>query len=229
MLTNSRGFGTKSEVAKRPWKESKLVITLPDDVIAAISDEATLLYKSTPQFLRDLLIERVRAPQLAPAAPTMTYGPRTSRSGFKGVYAYGKRWEAVAHVNGRRSRLGTYDTAEAAAHAYDDYLVAQAGDPSAAVNFPSATEVTAQGGAPFVEQFASGRRLTDIEWKQWQQQQPVGAAIDAPLTVRDGSGPPIDATTPLIDRPSKTLYRRDSTPTISRPDPEPDDDDGTLS
>jgi hypothetical protein len=64
---------------------------------------------------------------------------------------------------------------------------------------------------------------------------PTGAALDAPLSVHPaGSGPPIDATTPLIDRPAKSLYRRDAAPVpmIQRPDPvpaEPDDDDETIS
>lgn len=209
------------------------MISLPDDILAEYGDEATQLYTSTREFIRQLLIDRKRAPQQVVNVHTGTpgaAGPRTSRSGYKGVYAYGKRWEAVVYVNRRRQRLGVYDTAEAAARAYDDHLVAQAGDPNAAVNFPGPADDAAQAQAPFVEQFASGRRLTDIEWKQWQQQQPAGSATDAPLTVRpDGSGPPIDATTPLIDRPAKSLYRRDSTPMIPRPDPESDDDDGTLS
>ena len=219
---------------KRPWKETKLVISLPDDVLAEYGDEATQLYTSTREFIRQLLIDRKRAPQQVVNAPTHApgaVGSRTSRSGYKGVYAYGKRWEAVVYVNRRRQRLGVYDTAEAAARAYDDHLVVQAGgDPNAAVNFPGPGEVAAQAHTPFVEQFASGRRLTDIEWKQWQQQQqPAGAALEAPLTVRP-EGPSIDSSTPLIDRPSKTLYRRESLPIpMPRPDPDPDDDDGTLS
>lgn len=165
-------------------------------------------------------------PQPVAVAPATAHGPRTSRSGYKGVYSYGRRWEAVIYVNGRRQRLGVYDTAELAARAYDDHLVAQAGDPSAAVNFPTAAEGDAQASAPFIEQFASGRKLNDLEWKQWQQQQATGAAVDAPLTVAP-SGPPIDPGTPLIDRPAKSLYRREPTPTpVPRPDPDPDDDEG---
>lgn len=224
-------------MAKRPWKETKVPLTLPNDVIEALELEAAILYKSTPEFLRDLIIAHVRAPQAAAVAPVAASGAfhstRASRSGYKGVYAYGKRWEAVATVNGKRQRLGVHDTAEAAARAYDAYLVGQAnGDPNAAVNFPGPADAAAATNAPFIEQFASGRKLTDIEWRQWQQQQPAGAALDAPLSVRpEGSGPPIDATTPLIDRPAKSLYRRDSTPAMPRPDPEPPlpDDDENLS
>jgi len=203
------------------------VISLPDDILAEYGDDASHLYTGVAEYLRQYLIASKRGPQTVAAGPTVTQGPRASRSGYKGVYAYGKRWEAVAYVGGRRQRLGVYDTAEAAARAYDAYLIAQTGDPNAAVNFPGPGDTAAQTNAPFIEQFASGRQLNDIEWKQWQQQQPAATVLDAPLSVRP-EGPSIDASTPLIDRPSKTLYRRESTPTPMRLDPDPDDD-GTLS
>lgn len=157
--------------------------------------------------------------------PIAEPGPRRSKTGYKGVYPYGRRFEAVVYTNGQRQRLGVYGTAEMAARAYDNHLVAERGDPNAAVNFPSSADVTAQTSAPFIEQFASGGKLSDLDWQRWQQQAPAGPALDAPLSVRpEGSGPPIDASTPLIDRPAKSLYRREPTPT-SRPDPDPDDDE----
>jgi len=213
-------------MSKRPWKESKLVISLPDDILAEYVDEATQLYTSKQDLIRQILIDRKRRPQLDVEAPTAPQSARSTRSGFKGVYAYGKRWEAVAYVNRRRTRLGVFDTPEGAARAYDLHVISNAGgDPNAAVNFPGPADIAAQTNAPYIEQFASGGRLSDLDWQRWQQQAPAAAAVDAPLSVRpEGAGPPIDATTPLIDRPAKSLYRREPTPT-PRPDPEPDDDE----
>jgi hypothetical protein len=204
-------------VAKRSWKESKLVISLPDEIIAEYADDATQLYTSTVAFIRQYLIDGKRRPQTAAAAPTITLGPRTSRSGFKGVYAYGKRWEAVAYVGKQRRRLGVYDDAETAARAYDDFLIAQTGDANAAVNFPTPADGTRAAHAPFVERFASGGKLTDIEWGQWKEAskgQPAMSLDDAPLSVAP-NGPLIDSSTPLIERSVKTLYRRDSASVIT--------------
>ena len=44
---------------------------------------------------------------------------RDNTSGFKGVRQMRARWAARIHVHGRAIHLGTYDTASAAAHAYD--------------------------------------------------------------------------------------------------------------
>lgn len=43
---------------------------------------------------------------------------RTNRSGFKGVYAVGKKWAASVRTNGRANYLGLYETPEAASLAY---------------------------------------------------------------------------------------------------------------
>ena len=222
LLTNSRRFATNSKVAKRPWKETKVSISLPNDVLADLDAEAAGFYKSTAQFLRDLLIERTRAPQPVAVAPVQAAGARGSRSGFKGVYAYGKRWETVIYVNGSRRRLGVYDAAETAARAYDDFLVAQANDPNAAVNFPTPADSARATNAPFVERFASSGKLTDIEWGQWKDASKGQVPLtDAALSVAP-DGPRIDSSTPLIERPVKTLYRRDSVPSIAPPIEDPD-------
>jgi hypothetical protein len=222
-------------VPKRPWKETKLVISLPDDILSEYAADATLIYTSIEEYLRHLLIARKRTPQpietpsAAPAAP-VGIAARPSRSGYKGVYAYGKRWEAVAFVSKRRHRLSVHETPEDAARAYDMHLVAQAGgDPYAAMNFPpdAPSALNAANPPPFVEQFASGRKLSDVEWKQWQQNSQNAAAATpmGPLSVMPEGGAQIDASTPLIDRPAKPLYRRDSTPVMIAPpldDPEPE-------
>jgi hypothetical protein len=119
-------------------------------------------------------------------------------------------------VGKQRRRLGVYDDAETAARAYDDFLIAQTGDPNAGVNFPTPADGTRATHAPFVERFASGGKLTDIEWGQWKEaskSQPAVSLDDAPLSVAP-DGPRIDASTPLIERSVKTLYRRDSVPAI---------------
>lgn len=44
---------------------------------------------------------------------------RANTSGYKGVFARGRRWLAQIKVNGEAIRLGTYETREEAARAYD--------------------------------------------------------------------------------------------------------------
>lgn len=216
-------------MAKRPWKETKVSIRLPIDVLAEYDAEAARFYKSTRDYLRDLLIERLRSPQPAAAAPTSLHSSRVSRSGYKGVYAYGKRWEAVVHVGKQRRRLGVYDDPETAARAYDDYLTSQAGSPNAAVNFPTLVDKASAANGPFIEQFAANGKVNDLEWQQWQQSKVPGAAFAGPLPVLP-DGVRIDGSTPLIDRPAKSLTRRDSVPDLptappARPDPEPAEPD----
>ena len=60
---------------------------------------------------------------------------RDNTSGFKGVTRTGSRWRARIKVNDRRLCLGTFDTAEEAARAYDAAAVASYAD-FAALNFP---------------------------------------------------------------------------------------------
>jgi hypothetical protein len=45
---------------------------------------------------------------------------RCNSSGFKGVYASGSRWYSVIRKNRGLVRLGSFDTPEQAAHAYDE-------------------------------------------------------------------------------------------------------------
>lgn len=219
---------------KRPWKEGKVVVYLPIDVLEALNLEAAQLYKSVGVYLRDFHIERlqrgdVTQPVDHPSASTATAavaGPRSSRSGFKGVYVYGRRWEAVAYVNRRRRRLSVHDTAEDAARAYDAHLIEQAGDPRAAVNFsPANAPAAAEPGTAFVEQFASQGKLSDVEWQRWQQSSGGAAAVAAgPIPVRPDGVPMIDSSTPLVDRPGKPLHRRDSSLSLPVPTPITDPD-----
>lgn len=51
--------------------------------------------------------------------PAMTYGGKRVFSQYKGVYASGSRFRAQIGINWKQVRLGTFDTAEEAALAYD--------------------------------------------------------------------------------------------------------------
>ena len=66
---------------------------------------------------------------------------RFNSTGFKGVYRKGQRFQAQCRIGGRARGsatskcLGTFDTKEEAAHAYDDEAILR-GDASVSLNFP---------------------------------------------------------------------------------------------
>jgi hypothetical protein len=61
--------------------------------------------------------------------------PRAYKSGYIGVFPYKTRWRARMTIEGKQVHLGTFDTAEAAARAYDDAARAAYGD-QVKLNFP---------------------------------------------------------------------------------------------
>ena len=71
----------------------------------------------------------------APAMAAAAARPRPA-SGFYGVYATGKRWQAQITYGGKKHQLGTFDTKEQAAHAYDE--AAREHRTGALLNFTSA-------------------------------------------------------------------------------------------
>lgn len=236
MLTIVAETRYEDSMASRRADDRKVVLSLPIEVIEWIDREAARKFTSTAQHLRAVIVDLfLEAHELQDAETTSTRsGARHShatRSGFKGVYPYGKRWATVIHEGGRRQRLGVYDTPEEAARAYDQYLISRSSDPRAAVNFPHELDALRDASAPFVEKLAAGQ-VNDIEWQQWQQTTRDRAAPSAePLSVLPASATKVDATTPLIDRPAKSLTRRETLATpLVRPDPvpaEPDDDRGS--
>lgn len=179
-------------------------------------------FKPTKELLTYIKDQTVQA-----AARSVGTGQFGTKSGFKGVYAYGKRWAAVVFDNGKRRRLGVCDTPEEAARLYDQYLTAQAGDPRAAVNFPGDLDALRDASTPFVEKLAAGQ-VNDIEWKAWQEatkNHPVPPT--GPMPVIPTSTSKLPDTMPLIDRPARSLVRKPPpapTPFVSPPAPADDDD-----
>jgi hypothetical protein len=62
--------------------------------------------------------------------------PSQSASGYKGVSPYRGRWQATIRLNGKLRWLGTFDTPEAAARAYDDAVLEHRGR-TGVLNFPT--------------------------------------------------------------------------------------------
>lgn len=87
-------------------------------------------------------------------------GPLQTQSGYRGVYKYGKKWQAAIQEDGRRKRISVHDEPEDAALAYDEYVRAQSGG-AAPVNFPQPGEraVTDPGGDVELD----AQTLADIE------------------------------------------------------------------
>lgn len=92
---------------------------------------------------------------------------RFNTSGYKGVYQLGTKWVAQILVNGRARRLGTFETKEAAARAYDDGARHQFGE-FAALNFPSPGEKSALESPPVFRHAESttsvARRNANAKW-----------------------------------------------------------------
>jgi hypothetical protein len=73
-------------------------------------------------------------------------GHSGTRSGFKGVSAAGSRWTAVIGYDGSRHYIGTFDTKEEAAAAYDKEARLQIGE-SAVCNYTTQNEADAAAQA----------------------------------------------------------------------------------
>jgi hypothetical protein len=185
------------------WKELKITITLPQKLKVELEKEARDLYMTLPEYVRHCLIVSRRS-SLPTSSSSKPRSPRATRSGYKGVYAYGKRWAAVVYVDQRPQRLGVFDTPEDAARAYDRFMIARTGDQNAAVNFPGPRDPSDH----YIAKLAKGQ-LTDIEWQQWQRStmKDPSEYIDMSLTVSpDGQ---VDPSEPLVNRTAKTIYRRE--------------------
>jgi hypothetical protein len=234
-------------VSAKPPQDRKISVSLPIDVIERFEALAASKRLSTAQYLRRLILEidegviptpLAAAVTASTAATAATAGATTgvlptlpaagtpalphlgAKSGFKGVYPYGKRWCARVTVNGKAQRIGSYDTPEQAARAYDAYLVAQAGgDRNAAVNFPGPLDELEAAGVGFIEKFAAGQLTSDIDWATWQRATqghavPVPSADVLPVLPPGVDPTKVHASTPLVDRPAVTVYRRSGDPVL---------------
>jgi hypothetical protein len=217
-------------------KTAKITLSLPKPVLTWLQESATQRYVSSNEYLRALIVDLYVASQgihaRSSGSPEAAPSPKSTghnnanfhktRSGFKGVYPYGRRWAAVISYGGKQERIAVCDTPEEAARAYDQALVERAGgDPRAAVN-----AVTEKGRAallvdqPFIEKLARGEHLTDVEMASWKRQ--TGTVPPAPSTL------PVTMTTPSASEPMVPPVRRQlrrSSGAIDRP-PDPDVDDG---
>jgi len=222
-------------------KTSKITVSLPRPVLDWLRETGEQFFASPNEYLRDLIVrtyveaqkqsvgaENAIAAVLSPNQPRHKTSTSRASSGFKGVYPYGKRWMAVLSHNGSQQRLGTFDTPEAAAHAYDAALIARAGgDPSAAANFMSEPErakaAEAAAEAPYLTKLQRGEQLSDIEWATLARASVGAASSTSAPSVTTPS--PADAHEPLVDSTPRQLRR--GAPPIQRPTamPEPDHED----
>jgi hypothetical protein len=71
-----------------------------------------------------------------------------TKSGFKGVYAYGKKWAAMARVNGKRQRIGVASTPEEAAALYAAHVESKPEDVDVLDETEDADIAPVRGPAP---------------------------------------------------------------------------------
>jgi hypothetical protein len=226
-----------------------LRLALPDPIAKWLIEQAEQHFVTPTEYARRLLIDlyvnatqelREPVPTPMPSAnvePSRAATPlpttRPAKSGYKGVYPYGKRWAAViSDGRGGQQRLGVFDTPEQAAQAYDNALVARAGgDPRATVNFVSATEQAATAAeAPFMDKLMTGQQLSDIEWAQLSR---VGGTVSIPAShpaaaAASGGAPrggEVEDRTPLVDAAPKRLRKSVAPTPISSPITSTDPDD----
>ena len=167
------------------------------------------------------------APVLDNAEPVKT-GNSATRSGYRGVYPYGKRWAAVVSVNRKQVRLGTYDSPVDAAKAYDLAVKATGGETGhRQLNFgePTIPDVL----QPYIDRLARGEAFSRAEFAEFERASLIYDARQA------GKGPAdfTEMLAPLVvDAPPRRLrFRTDAVivmPALQAGDPtDADTDDGT--
>lgn len=224
-------------------KAAKITLSLPKPVLAWLQEAADQRYVTSNEYIRGLIVDLYVASQGAHARSYGTVSadsaPNTTahntpklpgtRSGYKGVYPYGKRWAAVVSLDGKQERVAVCDTPEEAARVYDKVLMERAGgDPRAAVNAVVERGRTALVvDAPYIAKLQHGEPLTDVELAAWKRASAsVPSAPSSTLPVTAGTPFNVDNNEPMTP-PVRRQLRRGSAPAIDRPvDNDPHDDDG---
>lgn len=215
-------------------KAVKIVLSLPKPVLSWLQNRADEKYVGVNEHLRALIVDLyVNAQAVHEHSLVPDQGPITTdrgrhnklkslpRSGYKGVYPYGKRWAAVVSSGGSQERVAVCDTPEEAAQAYDRAMVERAGgNPRAAVNALAQQSRTAQAvDLPYFTKIARGESLSDVEMATWRRE--TNNVPDTPGAVPISMVPhqPANAQ-PLVRR----SLRRGAGPAIDRPveDPKPE-------
>lgn len=215
-------------------KTTKITVSLPKPILTWLQDEARKRFVSAPEQIRAYIVDVYNQTQLNepadfsanrrnPPAPagSLNHLKTPTQSGYKGVYPYSnKRWQAVATLQGRRTRIGVYDSPEVAARAYDAAMVASAGgDPQAATNAVAAKQQEAALiDAPFVAKLQRGEKLTDVEMATWRRMTNAvtTASSTLPVTSTPSTSMPDEDNAPIAN-PVRRQLRRGPGPSIDRP------------
>lgn len=94
--------------------------------------------------------------RLATHGQNMVNRPPFGESGFKGVWRNGKNWAARGSVEGVKHYLGTYETAEEAARAYDRWAAEHHGE-FAWLNFPGEVPKNDKAAAELLRAMRKGK------------------------------------------------------------------------
>lgn len=135
----------------------------------------------------------------------LNFAPSThtslNASGYRGVYAYGKRWAAYLSIDGKRVSVGVFDTAEQAARAYDVALTSRGGNPTE-LNFPQIPDPT----RVFIDRLARGEQLSREDFIEFERASNI---YDAALANKPVQTSLITLEPLVAEEAPKVLQRRD--------------------
>ena len=139
------------------------------------------------------------------SAEPVVPGEAPTQSGYRGVYPYGKRWQAVMTVNRKRVRLGAYDSPVDAAKAYDLAVRANGGETTnRQLNFGEPTIPPVL--QPYIDRLARGEAMSRGDFAEFARASQIYDAGQA-------GGGPVDFTgmsVPLVvDEPPRRLRVRE--------------------
>jgi hypothetical protein len=221
------------DVISHQWchvvRDVKISVSLPKPVLTALQDEAREKFVSADEFIRRLIIDHYTL-QLnvqthswtgiqGGSRPSMNkHKGAKSRSGYKGVYPYGKKWAAVVSFEGQQRRVAVCDTPEDAARAYDQAMVAQVGPRGAVNEIAEKGRSAAAINAPYFARLARGERLSDVEMAAWKRESSTteDPAQTVLVTSRESTQAPA--------APARRQLRRGTAPAIERPVDDNDED-----